>query len=60
MMNKRITLLLLIGVVFGQFYKVDDYVKDLSGTFCKNGNLKWSYSSRKSSKVVFISSFATW
>ena len=60
MMNKRITLLLLIGMVYGQFYKVDDCVKDLGGTFCENGNLEWSYSARKSNKVIFISSFATW
>ncbi len=60
MINKRITLLLLIGMVYGQFYKVDDYVKHLGGTFCENENLEWSYSPQKSNEVIFISSFATW
>lgn len=60
MMNKRIILLLSIGMAFGQFYKVDDYVKDLGGTFCENGNLEWSYSPQESNEVIFIFSFATW
>ena len=59
-MNKRIILLLSIGMAFGQFYKVDDYVKDLGGTFCENGNLEWSYSPQESNEVIFIFSFATW
>ena len=59
-MNKRINLLLSIGMAFGQFYKVDDYVKDLGGTFCENGNLEWSYSPQESNEVIFIFSFATW
>tara|TARA_B100000886_G_scaffold330991_1_gene282049 strand:+ start:579 stop:761 length:183 start_codon:yes stop_codon:yes gene_type:complete len=60
MINKHITLFLLIGIVYGQFYKVDDYVKDLGGTFCANGKLEWSYSPGESNEVIFISSFATW
>ena len=59
-MTKHLTILLFIGLAWGQVYQVGDYVKDLGAMICENGNFEWSYSSQKSNKVIFISSFATW
>ena len=43
-----------------QVFEVGDYINDLVGNICENGDIDWKLSLDKNNKVFFISSFATW
>ena len=51
--------LLLIQFGYSQVFDVGDYVNDLGGNVCENGD-DWKFSPGENKKVLFISSFATW
>ena len=52
----------LLSIQFGhsQVFEVGDYVHDLVGNVCENGDDDWNFSLDENKKVLFISSFATW
>ena len=52
--------LLLIQFCHSQVFEVGDYVNDLVGNICENGDDDWNFSLDENKKVLFISSFATW
>ena len=52
--------LLLIQFCHSQVFEVGDYVNDLVGNICVNGDDGWKFSLDENKKVLFISSFATW
>ena len=52
--------LLSIQLAHSQVFEVGDYINDLVGTFCENGDGDWKFSLDENKKVLFISSFATW
>ena len=60
LINLHLYALLFITISFSQVYQNGDYVKDLSGNICGNDGLEWSSRANGLSKVIFISSFATW
>ena len=55
-----ITYLLSIQFAPSQVFEVGDYINDLVGNICENGDIDWKLSLDKNNKVFFISSFATW
>ena len=52
--------LFLTTIIFSQVYQNGDYINNLSGNICGNDGLEWSSRAKGLSKVIFISSFATW
>ena len=52
--------LLSIQFVHSQVFVVGDYINDLGGNICENGDDDWKISFDENKKVLFISSFATW
>jgi len=52
--------LLSIQFVLSQVFEVGDYINDLVGTVCENGDSDWNFFLDENKKVLFISSFATW
>ena len=55
-----ITYLLSIQFAPSQVFEVGDYINDLVGTVCENGDSDWKFFLDENKKVLFISSFATW
>jgi len=55
-----ITYLLSIQFALSQVFEVGDYINDLVGNICENGDVDWKLSLDKNNEVFFISSFATW
>ena len=55
------SIICLLSIQFGhsQVFDVGDYVNDLGGNVCENGD-DWKFSLGENKKVLFISSFATW
>ena len=55
------SIICLLSIQFGhsQVFDVGDYVNDLGGNVCENGD-DWKFSLSENKKVLFISSFATW
>ena len=51
----------MLSIQFGhsQVYEIGDYINDLVGNVCENGD-DWKFSLGENKKVLFISSFATW
>ena len=58
--NLHLYTLFFITISFSQVYQNGDYVKNLSGNICENYGPEWSSTTKGLSKVIFISSFATW
>ena len=56
------SIICLLSIQFGhsQVFEVGDYVNDLVGNICENGDDDWNFSLDENKKVLFISSFATW
>ena len=52
--------LLSIQFAYSQVFEVGDYINDLVGNICVNGDDAWKFSLDENKKVLFISSFATW
>ena len=52
--------LLSIQFAHSQVFEIGDYINDLVGTVCENGDGDWKFSLDENKKVLFISSFATW
>ena len=52
--------LLSIHFAYSQVFEVGDYINDLVGNICVNGDDGWKFSLDENKKVLFISSFATW
>jgi len=52
--------LLSIQFAYSQVFEVGDYINDLVGNICVNGDDDWKLSLDENKKVLFISSFATW
>ena len=52
--------LLSIQFALSQVFEVGDYINDLVGTVCENGDSDWKFFLDENKKVLFISSFATW
>ena len=52
--------LLSIQFALSQVFEVGDYINDLVGTVCENGDSDWNFFLDENKKVLFISSFATW
>ena len=52
--------LLLIQFAFSQVFEIGDYINDLVGNICENGDGDWNFFLDQNKKVLFISSFATW
>tara|TARA_Y100000816_G_scaffold31090_1_gene19894 strand:- start:123 stop:314 length:192 start_codon:yes stop_codon:yes gene_type:complete len=52
--------LLSIQFAISQVFEVGDYINDLVGNICENGDGDWKFSLDENKKVIFISSFATW
>tara|TARA_Y100001980_G_C14282998_1_gene116770 strand:+ start:274 stop:465 length:192 start_codon:yes stop_codon:yes gene_type:complete len=52
--------LLLIQFAFSQVFEIGDYINDLVGNICENGDGDWKFFLDQNKKVLFISSFATW
>ena len=52
--------LLSIQFAHSQVFEIGDYINDLVGNICENGDIDWKLSLDKNNKVFFISSFATW
>tara|TARA_B000000437_G_scaffold206032_1_gene172671 strand:+ start:39 stop:230 length:192 start_codon:yes stop_codon:yes gene_type:complete len=52
--------LLSIQFAYSQVFEVGDYINDLVGNICVNGDDGWKFSLDENKKVLFISSFATW
>tara|TARA_B100002051_G_scaffold258915_1_gene277802 strand:+ start:93 stop:251 length:159 start_codon:yes stop_codon:yes gene_type:complete len=52
--------LLSIQFAPSQVFEVGDYINDLVGNICENGDGDWKFSLDENKKVIFISSFATW
>tara|TARA_Y100001980_G_scaffold43006_1_gene21133 strand:+ start:188 stop:379 length:192 start_codon:yes stop_codon:yes gene_type:complete len=52
--------LLSIQIAYSQVFEVGDFINDLVGTVCENGDGDWKFSLDENKKVLFISSFATW
>jgi hypothetical protein len=52
----------LLSIQFGhsQVFEVGDYINDIVGNICVNGDDGWKFSLDENKKVLFISSFATW
>jgi|TARA_B100001939_G_scaffold51623_1_gene40877 hypothetical protein len=57
----KYSIICLLSIQFGhsQVFDVGDYVNDLGGNVCENGD-DWKFSLSENKKVLFISSFATW
>ena len=55
-----ITYFLSIQFAPSQVFEVGDYINDLVGNICENGDIDWKLSLDINNKVFFISSFATW
>ena len=57
----KYSIIWLLSIQFGhsQVFDVGDYVNDLGGNVCENGD-DWKFSLSENKKVLFISSFATW
>tara|TARA_B100000401_G_scaffold340505_1_gene238839 strand:- start:171 stop:326 length:156 start_codon:yes stop_codon:yes gene_type:complete len=51
----------MLSIQFGhsQVFEIGDYINDLVGNVCENGD-DWKFSLDENKKVLFISSFATW
>ncbi|MEL1236906.1 MAG: hypothetical protein VXA61_09555 [Candidatus Neomarinimicrobiota bacterium] len=56
----RLIYFLSIQFAHSQVFEVGDYINDLVGNVCGNGNDDWKFSFDENKKVLFISSFATW
>ena len=52
--------LLLIQFANSQVFEFGDYINDLVGNICENGDDDWKFLLDENKKVLFISSFATW
>ena len=57
----KYSIICLLSIQFGhsQVFDVGDYVNDLVGNVCENGD-DWKFSLDENKKVLFISSFANW
>ena len=60
-MKRLFTILLFVGLSFGQTYSEGDYiVNDFGADICYNGEGYWSWEEQGRNKVTWIASFATW